>query len=408
MPIKWKSSQRFKPAVVLARIDKARTVSGGGGASFTGFGWEECLPTLHSMLTFPLAAREIDASTLVWKALTKVRGPLTPADFLRAANSELTTLLATKEEQYRLLTLVSVRKDDIPATLSCLGAKIRFFSGPFPARYKAHDELISRHPTGIPQDSPTYTRVIVSVMAKSPHAAFSKAMWALDLQRAFWCLMGNLRMQITYGTPSFKPINVVRLSGYHTLHHADGRPAHDGVWFEPGYVEAPLFAFKNALIVRKKSLWALRQIRSSVYRDQITSALVRYVRALDESDADAAFLRLWTAIEALTTPGVADYEKLVRRCTFLFQDGEFHRQTLEHLREYRNGSVHRGEQSGQARMFCFQLQLYFNVLIWFHIRNAKFFRSVEEANQFLDTPPDKATISRQVTLAKRALRFIMP
>lgn len=407
MPIKWKSSQRFKPSLVLQRIDAARTVNPTGGASFTGFDWEECLPALHSMLHFPPAASEIDVSSLVWRALTKVRGPLTSADFLHAANAELTALLATKELQYRLLTTISVRQTDIPATVSCLGTKIRFLAGSFPGRYTDHEKLIKEHVTKVPEAPSSYTRVIVSVKAKSHDAAFAKAMRALDLQRALWCLMGNSRMQITFGTPSLKPINAVRLGGHHTLHLPDGKRAREGIWFDPGYVEAPVFGFTKASVVRKKCRWALRRLRLSRYSEQLTSALVRYVRALDESDANTAFLRLWTAIESLTTPDVADYEKLVRRCAFLIQETDFHRQMLEHLREYRNSSVHAGEYSERARTLCFQLQLYFNALIWFHIRNATFFASLDEANQFLDTPPDKLVIGRQVELARKALRFLV-
>jgi hypothetical protein len=79
---------------------------------------------------------------------------------------------------------------------------------------------------------------------------------------------------------------------------------------------------------------------------------------------------------------------------------------LEHLREYRNDSVHSGEYSEHARTLCFQLQLYFNTLIWFHIRNANFFKSLNEANQFLDTSADKAVINRQLGLARKALKFL--
>jgi len=406
MPIKWKSSQRFKPAVVLSKIDSARTVNPTGGASFSGFDWEECMPALHSMLVLPPVASEIDASALVWRALTRVRGPLTPTDFLAAANLELSTLLATREEQFRLLTTISVKQADIPTTVACLGSNIRFLKGDFPTRYESRNQLIKNHPTSVPQAPSSYTRVVISIKAKSPAAAFHKAMRSLDLQRAIWCLLGNSRMQITFGAPSLKPINAIRLGGHHTLHRTDGKEARDEIWFEPGYVETSLFGFSKPAVVRKNSKWALRRLTQSPYKDQIISALIRYVRALDETDANTAFLRLWSAIESLTTPEVADYDKLVRRCSFLFHESVFHRQMLEHLREYRNDSVHSGEYSDHARTLCFQLQLYFSTLIWFHIRNANFFTSLSEANQFLDTPPDKGVINRQLGLARKAIKFL--
>ncbi|MGX9524334.1 hypothetical protein ACXHWJ_08395 [Alcaligenes nematophilus] len=406
MPIKWKSSQRFKPEIVLTKIDSARTVDPAGGASFSGFDWEECIPALHSMLELPPPAEEIDTSALVWRALTRVQEQLTPSNFLVAANSELSLLLATREEQFRVLTTISVKQSDIPETVSSLGSHIRFLKGAFPKRYEARDRLIKANQTSVPLAPESYTRVIVSLKAKSPAAAFHKAMRSLDLQRAIWCLMGNSQMQITFGTRSLKPINTIRLGGHHTVHCEDGKEAREGIWFEPGYVETKLFGFAKPALVRKNSRWALQRIGLSPYKADIISALVRYVRALDEADANTAFLRLWSAVESLTTPKVADYDKLVRRCAFLFQESLFHKQMLEHLREYRNGSVHAGEHSDDARTLCFQLQLYFNALIWFHIRNSTFFTSLNEANQFLDTPADKSAIKRQISLSKKALNFL--
>jgi hypothetical protein len=121
-----------------------------------------------------------------------------------------------------------------------------------------------------------------------------------------------------------------------------------------------------------------------------------------------AFIRLWGALESLTTPEYADYEKTVKRCAFLFQNGEYHRQLLEHLREYRNSFVHAGEDSDLARTHCFQLQLYFVHLIWFHLGNVGTFKSLNEANSFLDSPSDRAELKRRLQLTQKALRFTEP
>jgi hypothetical protein len=406
MAIKWKNSQRFKPEVVLHKIELNRTVGVTGGMSFSGFDWEEWLPALHSMLQFPQAASEIDASALMWKALTRVRETLTPTNFLKAANAELSELLSTREEPYRMLTTISVQRGDIPATVSCLGSHIRFLKGDFPKRYDDRKQLINTYARSIPTAPSSHTRVVVSLKAKSPAAAFNKAMRSLDLQRAIWCLFGNSRMETTYGATSLKPINVIRLGGHHTLHLENGKQARDGIWFEPGNIETEAFSFSKPADTRKNCRWALRLISVSPYKGQISSALIRFVRALDESDANTAFLRLWSAVESLTTPELADHDKLVRRCSFLFSDGVFHRQMLEHLREYRNNSIHAGEYSDNARPLCFQLQVYFRSLVWFHIRNANFFTSFIEATQYLDTPADKAVINRQIDLARKALKFL--
>lgn len=132
------------------------------------------------------------------------------------------------------------------------------------------------------------------------------------------------------------------------------------------------------------------------------------MRALDESDPNTAFIRLWGALEMLVVPGQADYAKLVQRCAFLFNDTEFHRQLLEHLREYRNTNVHAGEESEQARTHCYQLQIYFVALLRFHLGNAKFFQSLDEANLFLEFPPDEKELKRRSQLIDKAIRYRKP
>lgn len=405
MPIKWKQGPRFKPSVVLKRIDSVRTINPEGGASFSGFELEDCLPALQSMLVFPAAASEVDTSTLVWRGLATVGKELTPESFLAAANKELSERLATREQSYSLLTAISVDHRDVPAELRIMGTEIRFLPGDYSRRFQSREQLLRNHALPVPATPPTYCKVVVKIKAKSPTAAVSKALRALDIQRALWCLMGNPRMQISFGKAAFSPINVVRLGSQHTVHGANGAPATDVLWFEPGFVEAPIFRIERPAVIRRNSQWVLRRLDASPYGEQLTSSLIRYVRALDERDANSAFLALWGALEVLTTPDQADYSKTVQRCSFLFKDNAFHRQMLEHLREYRNAYVHAGDASDSARTHCYQLQLYFVNLIWFHVRNAKFFRSLDEANEFLDAPSSSADLKRRLQLARKAVRF---
>jgi len=407
MPVTWKKSPRFKPAVVLERIASVRTVNPEGGASFSGFELEDCLPALQSMMNFPDAASEVDAANLVWRGLAKVKQELTPTTFLAAVNAELAEKLATRERTYYLLTSISIDSRDIPKTLSVAGSKITFSPSRYPTRFiKPRAELLRSHKVPIAEDPSNYCRVVVRVKAKAEKVAVSRALRAIDLQRALWCLMGNSRMQLAFGSPALEPINTVRLGSRHSIHVEDGKSATDGLWFEPNFTPAKLFRPDKPAVVQSNSRWALSHIQASKYGDKIVTALLRFVRAFDETEANTAFLRLWGALETLTTPGQADYDRLVQRCAFLFKDTDFHRQLLEHLREYRNASVHAGEESDRARTHCFQLQLYFVNLIWFHLRHANAFASLDEANEFLDLPVNKVALQNRLLLTKRALKFI--
>lgn len=406
MPITWKNGKRFKPAVLLDRIASIRTVGTDGNVSFSGFELEDCLPAIHSMLNFPDVAVDIDTANLVWRGLAKVKNELTSSSFLKSINAELSDRLAAKERTYFLLTSLSIDHRDIPKKLKLLGAELTFTAQKYPIRFKSREELLRLQTIPVQPEPATYCRVVVKVKAKTANAAVHRALRAIDLQRSLWCLMGNPHMQTLYGNSSPKPINVVRLGSRHTLHTENGEPAEEGLWYEPGFVEAQIFRIKNSTVAKTNSRFALRRLITSSYGEKITSALLRYIRALDEGEANTAYLRLWGALETLVTPGVADYDRLVNRCAFLFQDIDFHRQLLEHLREYRNVSVHAGEESDRARTHCFQLQLYFENLIWFHIRNTKFFRTLEEANSFLDLPSDKLELKRRLEIINKAVKFV--
>lgn len=234
-------------------------------------------------------------------------------------------------------------------------------------------------------------------------------MRAIDIQRGLWCLMANQNMQMTFGTASLKPINVIRLGSRHTLHTRAGSEAASTIWFEPGFKPADIARLTNPKVVKKNSAYVLRRIRASPYGELLLSALIRYVRALDESNANTAFLRLWAALESLTTGGErANYDDVVSRCAFLYEDVDYHRQVLEHLREYRNASVHAGVESEKARTHCYQWQQYFRAIFWFHTKNATYFKDFDEANVFLDSAVNSADLKRKLQLLRKALLYRFP
>lgn len=406
MSIKWKKSPRFKPTVLLDRIASIRTVSLEGVVSFSGSELEDCLPAIHSMLIFPDAATDIDTANLVWRAIGKMRNELTTTNFLKSINAELSEKLATREQTYFLLTALSTDHRDIPKKLKLLDAELTFSATNYPSRFKSRDALLQSQNIPVQPEPNTYCRVVVKVKAKTANSAVNRALRALDLQRAIWCLMGNPQMEFLRGSSKPKPINVIRLGSRHTLHYEDGKPAESGLWYEPGYIEAPIFRLRKPEVVKTNTQFAHRKLLNCNYSEKVISSLLRYVRALDEAEANTSYLRLWGALESLVTPGVADYDRLINRCAFLFQDIEFHRQLLEHLREYRNVNVHAGEESERARTHCFQLQLYFVNLIWYHLSNTNFFKTLDEANTFLDLPSSKVDLKRRLQITKKALKFV--
>jgi hypothetical protein len=406
MPISWKTGKKLRPAIILDRITSIRTVTAEGRASFSGFELEDALPALQSMLEFPAVADQIQRSTLVWKALASITGDLTPKSFIAAINDLLSKQIATREAEFHILTTLSINPKAFPSQLRIEGVTIRLLSRGYARKYNARGLAIERARISVDTTPEDYCAVIVKVSAKSALGAMTKALWALDLQRAIWCLICNSGMELR--GKKWNPINRVRLGSIHTAHNPDGTLASDEIWFEPNFTTAPVFCPDKPDTLEKNRRHALRKLDTCAYRGVLCEALLRYVRAFDERDPNTAFLRLWGALESLTSPEIARYDQVVRRCSFLFREAKYHEQILEHLRAYRNQSVHAGDESDNAKTHCFQLQLYFSHMVWFHLGSAHFFRSLDEANAFLDFPNDQAAIYRLKMLIDKAVRFIKP
>lgn len=405
MPIKWKTNRRFNPDVILARINESRKTDPNHGVLFSGFGVSEHIPTLSSMLIFPEASREIDTSSFIWKALTRTPEPITKSSFLKSANDLLDELLSSKQEKYVVLSEISVRKGGLPAKLTHNSVTIHVLED-FPKKYKSRGDVIKDHFRDAQPETRGYLKLSTHIKAKSPTAAVNRAIATLDIHRGIMCLLANHQMQYSLGGHIERPINVIRYGRFHTVHLANGSPAANGTWYERNFTEAPPHIFKESQRSIRSRQTLLSKLNQCKYKNDLENAISRYAQAFDEPDSNTAFLRLWSCLEALTTPNIADYEKLVRRCSFLYKDHEYHTQVLEHLREYRNSSMHLGKISDDARILSYQLQGYFRQLVIFHLVNAPFFKSLEEANDFLDTPPNKAIVSRSIQLAKKAQKFL--
>ena len=124
MPITWK--KKFKPELILQKIDGARTVSAEGGVSFSGLEHQEHMPVISSMLEFPDAATHINKSALIWSALAKAKGKLDKSSFIEAINDALNVQLSTNISRYTLISSLSAQGRDIPRSVKILDATLEF------------------------------------------------------------------------------------------------------------------------------------------------------------------------------------------------------------------------------------------------------------------------------------------
>jgi hypothetical protein len=405
MPAKWKSSPRFKPDIVLKRIREMRTRNPDGkGSSFSGWNIHQSLPLLNSMLVFPDAAQDLDRANLIWRAVAYDPQDLTKESFLKELNKQISAALAIREETFHVLTSISITNKTQLGTLTVSGIKLKYCGTTFPRKFiKTRSERIQA--SNIPaSDSPhSYTKVVATVKAKKPSLAISAALRAIDLQRALWCLFCNTEMEII--GRSWVPINSVRLGAIHTVHTQTGEIAGENVWFEPQHFSADAYTPKDSSKIKRRIQGILARINNCGYGADIVDALLLYVRALDEWNQNTAFIRLWSALERLASPEHGDYDAIVRRCAFLWDDPAFATQTLEHLREYRNGYMHTGTEMPEAKIYCFQLQQHFRPLVFFHIGNSTRFHHLKDANKFLDLPTDVTALKKLHQSVVRASHF---
>ncbi len=197
--------------------------------------------------------------------------------------------------------------------------------------------------------------------------------------------------------------NRIRLGQIHTVHASNGVAATPLVWYEPNFTEAVLFSPADGASFEAACDDMLISLSKSKYSPKLVDALIRYVRALDERDSNVAMIKLWGALEGLAAPGETNADSISKRCSSIIrEDSIYHEQMLEHLRAYRNQSVHAGDQSDSAKIQCFQLQFYFRELVLFHLRESETFDSLDKANQFLNVLHQARRLKEQT---EKALNF---
>lgn len=408
MAIKWKKSRKLNPDVILEKIDSIKIVQDEGRVSYSGFKYLEAIPALFSMLDFGKNLPWEIKSKIVKKAISKVAAveKLNSKSVISEINNEFQNYHSTKENEYFLLTSISL-DEPLPSKLIDInGCNIRIFKREYPRKYASRLTLVNKWRKPFEHTQEGYSKVIVKSKAKSPQEAVSKSLESIDLIRATWNIFANLRMEI-FGDP-WKPINNIRLGAMHSLHKKSGELAVEYFWYEPEFRVAKPYRIKeeNYKVFKKNANWVKAQIKSCKYSLKLIDAFVRYVRALDESNPNTAAFKLWGAIESIAAPSENRYDNITRRCAFLFEEYEYHKQMLEHLREYRNSTVHAGEESVNAKDNCFQLQFYFYHLMQFHLLSVKKVVSLNDANSFLDLPADLKVLEQRKHFIEMAIKFV--
>ena len=327
-------------------------------------------------------------------------GRLTAPKLLEAITEEERRFRDRPCEEYVLVTSISVRRLGdfaIDEVGGCAVALEHSLPEPFrseheSARRMEEDRILGKLPK--PGDMMrSYASVRVWAQGRSHEEAKERALNALDLLRGMWNLGINRYIgdRTSFGIRTSN--NKLSLGPLHSLHHPNGDLA-GGPWTNEDYV-GPIVSYRmdrDREYLEAFEKWVREELERIPYRSDLETALRRYARAFDRRDWDTSFVRLWGLLETLT--GREGYKTLERRALLLMpeEDVPYHRQVIRHLSRYRNRNVHAGHETASILTLLFQLKLYVERLLEFHLSADPSFDSIEEAAGFLDPPTDRHAV----------------
>lgn len=394
---------------LAARAEAAKSAGDPSGFLTGGFFYSDFAIILGGCIDFEPAVPEFERNRIVQKVIrSTLPRPITAKTLLTACSTLESEYLATPVKPYRLLTEISLwwtldvpkaKIDDVSITFKPTLARA------YSLRAKlARDSLMT-----LGHELPSnYMRVSAQLHARSPFEAAERGLEALDLLRASWNLALNRGKSWRYTTGRPSPVNDIRLSPLHTVHESSGVLATDTFWYDPGY-RKPATPFNDKSVFPQLidfSKYLRKRLTVSPYRDDLRTALIRYVRALDSADLTDTFLRLWGLLEYLTNSTHDPYKVAIRRAAFMFEDRERALLVLSNLTSFRNRYVHAGSDPQEVESLVFQLKRYIDALLLFHLGNPFGFASREDASLFMDLPPDPTKLKHRVRRLRQALHFI--
>jgi hypothetical protein len=396
---------------LMTRLSAARASAGGSPVQWHGFAFQLLIPVFESAVEFQGSVSETDRGELIRDAIfgaateTKFDREALLRHLRRAENSYLQKppqkfILATSWTASPGLKMKPVRSDRAMVSFSPL-SRTRLDREPI-------RNLVEKV---MPFPVPEMLQVQAQVTARTPSGAFELGQHAVDYARGVWNFLINRRTAFRW-SDTHKPVNELLPGPIHTVHTSRGKPALEIVWYELYRVDQ-LQLFGNGALLNKLEDTALKVrkwVRESDYARDIEHGFVRYTRALDSPDHATAFARLWTAIEYLAD--TSDHERLVRRIAFLSSHEErgFVDIVLRHMRDVRNGVVHvdasreHTDMRGGMEVYLFQLKVFAEWLLRFHLRNGRKYKTRASAVEFLDTPANPEELRRLIRLYRSVLR----
>jgi len=251
----------------------------------------------------------------------------------------------------------------------------------------------------------SYTFFRIPVKARNPAEAYMQGMEAIDLLRAIWNWAFFPKHDFFDFDQSPRPLNKVTLGPLHSVIEPDGKLS-EGFWYEIEFRELPTDISRDFDKLTKYEQKIRRRLSRHFYRKDLEKYTRRYAQALDYLDKHVAFAKLWQVMEKLTDTNNAAYEQMIKRIVFLYPDSaDLHKAVLQHLRHFRNSSIHDAREASQIETYLHQLLRYVKTLFDFHIHNPFKAKSLSESVAYLDETTDTSILTRRVEKYRKVLNF---
>ena len=404
------SEPKYDLNLLSTRLERIKNIDSKGNLTFKGFQFEDLLCVLQSSIDFDKSSSIPDFEKM--KIFSNAafscgeKGEITKSNLLKEIHIEKNKYLNKPCCSYILATTFTIDYTKNIKSVKIDSSTVTF-SKSLPHKFnreidkeKLKNFVSEIHPK-------FFTSIRVRISARSDSEAAEKALESINFLKGLWNFHLNSKISARINSGKRSPINKIRLGPVHTLHDLNGKIASPFYWYEPQYFHdtSPFKQKINWEKLKEEEKLIRKLIIKSPYGEDLRNSFVRYAQAFDSTDYEFTYLKLWGILEHLTNTVGGKYDNTIRRTIFLYKDRAFQRQILEHLRNYRNLSVHSDKSSEQIETMVFQLKRYVEKLIFFHLNNTGKFNKLSEACDFLDLPTDHSILKNKISLYRKALKF---
>ncbi|MGY3614848.1 hypothetical protein [Bradyrhizobium sp. USDA 10063] len=394
--------------LLLSKIASARNIQN-GQCSFNAGDYEFWLPVLSSAIQAAAAAEPLK-DRCITQSLSDASVTLNNPDaFLLRCDDAYASLSKRPKSTFVLYTTITYSGPKLIESIVEGPHRISWPSKTAKLVRKATEARKSlefyRTARKIASEGEELTPLLAYVSGYDASDAFETANDCIDRFRGMVNLLVNSTNAIhpLGGLAPPHAINRVRRGPMHTLHRPDGSLATETFWYEPRWDHnQPTVKFASDVGRKLRGWW--NKLQDNPMKDFVGNALLRYCRALDLHEADAALLGLWQVLEKMT--GTDRYDQLISRISRLFRDHEEAREIANHLRIRRNQTVHSAHNiSREAHVILHQAEVLAGQILFFCIKNGAKFSSQAELVEFLDLPLDLTKLTRHQQLVDYFMRY---